>query len=179
MEGIWRTRVGYTGGTKVNPTYHALGNHTEALQVDFDPQQISFEDVINLVWKSHNPISAPRRSQYKSAIWFADELQLQIIESTMKPLEERFGQKLTTEVLPLEAFYNAEDYHQKYSLQHHDSVMKLFRQVYPQFGDFNDSTAAARLNGFSAGYGQKSLFETEKSLYGFDMEMLERVVSRM
>jgi len=153
-----------------------LGNHTEALQVEFDPQQISFEDVINLVWRSHNPISAPRRSQYKSAIWFADDQQLKIIESTMAPLEERFGTKLTTEVLPLQAFYSAEDYHQKYSLQHHKSVMEMFRHMYPQFGDFNDSTAAARLNGFSAGYGQKALFETEKSLYGFEAEVLERVV---
>lgn len=160
----------------MNPTYHALGNHTEALQVDFDPQQISFADVINLVWKSHNPIGAPRRSQYKSAIWFTDQQQLEIIEATMEPLEERFGKKLTTEVLPLETFYNAEDYHQKYSLQHHKAVMDSFRKMYPQFGDFNSSTAAARLNGFSAGHGQRALFETEKSLYGFDVETLAKVV---
>jgi len=176
VEGIWKTRVGYTGGSKVNPTYHALGNHTEALQVDFDPQQISFQEVIELVWKSHNPISAPRRSQYKSAIWFADDDQLKIIESTMEPLVERFGQALTTEVLPLERFYNAEDYHQKYSLQHYKKVMGSFSRMYSQFDDFNNSTAAARLNGFSAGYGSKKMFDAEKNLYGVEMDALQQIV---
>jgi len=94
----------------------------------------------------------------------------------MAPLVERFGRELTTEVLPLETFYNAEDYHQKYSLQHHKAMMDSFRIMYPQFGDFNDSTAAARLNGLSAGYGQKAMLDAEKNLYGFDAETLERVV---
>ncbi len=89
---------------------------------------------------------------------------------------KRFGQPPTTEVLPLEKFYNAEDYHQKYSLQHHKAVMDSFLQMYPQFCDFNDSTAAARLNGFSAGYGAQAMFETEKKLYGFDDELLGQVV---
>ena len=162
----------------MNPTYHALGSHTEALQVDFDPQQISLEEVINLVWKSHNPISAPRRSQYKSAIWFSDDQQLQIIESTMKPLEERFGQKLTTEVLPLNVFYNAEDYHQKYSLQHYKSLMQGFKRMYPKFVDFNNSTSAARLNGFSAGHGTRTLFNEEAGLYGFELPDLEKVLGK-
>ena len=153
-----------------------MGNHTEALQIDFDPQQISFEDVINLVWKSHNPVGMRRGSQYKSAIWFSDDEQLKIIESTMEPLVQRFGQELTTEVLPFEKFYNAEDYHQKYSLQHHNPVMDSFRQMYPVFDDFNRSTAAARLNGFASGYGSKAMLEAEKSLYGFDEEMLGKVV---
>ena len=173
---MWRTRVGYTGGVKTNPTYHALGNHTEALQVDFDPQKISYEDVINLVWKSHNPIRSARSSQYKSAIWFSDDEQLAIIESTMQPLAERFGQLPTTEVLPLGEFYNAEDYHQKYSLQYHKAAMDCFRKMYPDFNDFNRSTAAARLNGFSAGHGMQALFETEKNLYGLDEEMLGKIV---
>ena len=94
----------------------------------------------------------------------------------MDPLVQRFGQELTTEVLPLGTFYNAEDYHQKYSLQHHKAVMNSFRQMYPLFADFNRSTAAARLNGFAAGYGSKVLLEAEKSLYGFDEEMLGKVV---
>jgi peptide-methionine (S)-S-oxide reductase len=152
-----------------------LGGHTEALQVDFDPQQLSFEDVINLVWSSHNPIGVVRRSQYKSAIWYEDDQQKAIIESTMEPLVQRFDQQLTTEVLPLETFYNAEDYHQKYSLQHHKSVMDSFSRMYPQFCDFNDSTAAARLNGFAAGYGSQAMFESEKSLYGIDVEMLQQI----
>ena len=178
MKGIWRTRVGYTGGAKTNPTYHALGNHTEALQVDFDSQEISFEDVVNLFWSSHNPIAAPRRSQYKSAIWFADESQLEAIEATTLPLVERFEQELTTEILPFDKFYNAEDYHQKYSLQHHKNLMKGFQHSYGSFEDFNNSTAAARLNGFSAGYGRPDLFHEEQNLYGFSLEDLESVLDK-
>jgi len=160
----------------MNPTYHSLGNHTEAIQIDFAPEEIDFAAVVDLVWTSHNPVGAARSSQYKSAIWFADDQQLAIIDQSVEPLVERYQRELTTEILPLETFFNAEDYHQKYVLQRHDAVMKQFKAYYPDFHDFVNSTAAARLNGFAYGSGSKALFEQEQSTYGFSPESLAAVL---
>ena len=148
------------------------------MQVDFDPTQITFEQIVNLFWQSHNPIGTARNSQYKNAIWFADDLQLEVINSTTEPLVQRFEKELTTEVLPLETFYNAEDYHQKYCLQRHQAIMKSFNSTYPDFQDFINSTAAARLNGFSARQGSMALYESEKSQYGFELSQLADIVTR-
>ena len=97
----------------------------------------------------------------------------------MKPLVERYEQNLTTEVLPLETFFNAEDYHQKYVLQRHDGIMKKLKAAYPEFDDLVDSTAAARLNGFAYGCGSKKLFEAERESYGLTAEMLTTIESRI
>lgn len=84
----------------------------------------------------------------------------------MQLLVEKLQRELTTEVLPLDTFYLAEDYHQKYCLQRNQKVMQMFNGVYPNFADFVNSTAAARLNGFSAGYGSLELLAREKDTYG-------------
>ena len=84
-----------------------------------------------MFWQSHNPIGSPRSSQYKSAIWFANDDQLDIINSTIEPLVVQYERELTTEFIPLETFYNAEDYHQKYRLQRHSGLMNTFNAMYP------------------------------------------------
>ena len=132
--------------------------------------------IVKLIWQAHNPIGLPRDSQYMSAIWYSDESQLDVINATKAPLEERLGQKLNTPVLPLETFYNAEDYHQKYGLQRHRNLMNAFNVMYPEFQGFVDSTAAARLNGFASGRGPSSLFDQEKNDYGFSLDELNTVV---
>ena len=152
-----------------------MGDHTEALQVDFDPNEISFEQIVQLFWKSHNPISRARTTQYKSAIWFADEAQQNAITQTVAPLVAKLESELTTEVLPMKKFYVAEDYHQKYILQRNAAVMKNFSNMYPRFKDIVDSTAAARLNGFAGGYGTRELFDAEKNGYGQDLKLIESV----
>ena len=140
--------------------------------------RIEFKTIVNLFWQSHNPIGSPRSSQYKSAIWFENDDQLDVINSTIEPLVERYDSELTTEVLPLETFYIAEDYHQKYSLQRHRGLMKKFDAMYSEFQGVVDSTAAARLNGFSAGRGSRMLFEAEKHEYGFELSELEKLIRR-
>jgi peptide-methionine (S)-S-oxide reductase len=148
------------------------------LQVDFDPEQISFEAIANMFWQSHNPIGSPRSSQYKSAIWFASDDQLDIINSTIEPLVVQYERELTTEIIPLETFYNAEDYHQKYSLQRHNGLMNTFNAMYPEFRGFVNSTAAARLNGFAAGHGSPALFDAEKHEYGIEVAEIEKILRR-
>jgi peptide methionine sulfoxide reductase MsrA len=156
----------------MNPTYHSLGNHTEAVEIDFDPKEISFSEVLALIWKSHNPIGARRSNQYKSAIWFANDQQRDAIKASIEPLQRRYQRPLTTEVLPRATFFLAEDYHQKYVLQRHDRVMKKFNLFYPNFEDFINSTAAARLNGLAYGSQSKDVFDQEQAQYGFTLDEL-------
>ncbi len=134
------------------------------------------EAIVGLFWQSHNPIGAARSSQYKSAIWFADDEQREVIETTKQALAARYEREVTTETLPLNVFYHAEDYHQKYSLQRQRKLMEVFNVMYPEFRGFVDSTAAARLNGFTAGQGSRALFDAEKDEYGFSLSHLEQAV---
>jgi peptide-methionine (S)-S-oxide reductase len=107
------TRVGYTGGTKSFPTYHSLGDHTEACQVVFDPSKISFEQLLDKFWKDHNPTRKSKR-QYMSGIWYTDDQQKEKIMKSKVELEKKMGKTIVTEIAPLGDFYLAEEYHQKY-----------------------------------------------------------------
>jgi hypothetical protein len=157
------------------PTYHSLGNHTEALQIDFNPDEISFDRIVELFWKNHNPLRGVRSRQYMAAFWFYDEAQRDAILAGQAAVERRLEAKVETPVLPLDVFYPAEDYHQKYRLQH-SPLMDYFQRTYPAFNDFNNSTAAARLNGFVAGHGRRELFEKEADGYGIPRESMLKSV---
>lgn len=151
MQGVVRTRVGYAGGTKKNPTYHDLGDHTETVQIDFDPQVISYEKLCEVFWSSHNPCAQSWSRQYASLLFYHDQAQLAVAEKTKKEAEKRLGKEITTEILPYAEFTRAEDYHQKYSLRNNSDLMSAFADVYSSDRDFVDSTAAARVNAFLAG----------------------------
>ncbi len=141
------------------------------MQVDFNPDEISFDQIVELFWKNHNPLRGVRSRQYMAAFWYADESQHQAILAGKATVEERLTAEVQTPVLPLNVFYAAEDYHQKYRLQH-SPLMEHFERMYPKFSDFNDSTAAARLNGFVAGHGLRELFDNEVDRYGIPREAL-------
>ena len=81
-----RTRVGYTGGRKLNPTYYSLGDHTESFQVDYDPTQISYQQLLDIFWDSHNPTRGAWSRQYRAAIFVHNEAQTQLADSN-----SRFG----------------------------------------------------------------------------------------
>ena len=73
MEGVENTMVGYTGGKAEFPTYEAIGDHTEALQVHFNPKIVTYEKIMEKVWESHNPSQKSFGQQYKNAIWYENE----------------------------------------------------------------------------------------------------------
>ena len=163
-----RTRVGYTGSDKLDPTYHDLGGHSEALQIDFDPQVVSYADLLDVFWDAHTPWSPRRTSQYKAAVFHHDDgQQLLALESAAR-VERDSGRGVQTEILPASRFYRAEDYHQKYRLARHSEWFRALTAVYPDPVDFTDSTAAARLNGLASGYGNpERLREALRPLSGF------------
>ncbi|HSJ55628.1 MAG TPA: peptide-methionine (S)-S-oxide reductase, partial [Anaerolineae bacterium] len=106
-----RTRVGYAGGDKEDPTYRSLGNHAETIEIDYDPQQITYEELLELFWRSHEPATRPYSRQYASIIFYHDEEQKRLAEETMAREAERRGRSLYTEIVPYERFWPAEDYH--------------------------------------------------------------------
>jgi peptide-methionine (S)-S-oxide reductase len=152
LDGVIRTRVGYAGGTRENPTYHSLGDHTETIQIDYDPTQISYEELLEVYWGSHNPALQPWSRQYMSIIFYHDSSQRELALESKRSEETSSGQQVYTEIIPFSEFYLAEDYHQKYHLQQVPELMEELATIYPNFVDFVDSTAVARINGYAGGH---------------------------
>lgn len=171
-----RTRVGYSGGTKKNPSYHALGDHTETIEIDYDPAQISYEDLLNVFWRSHNPTEQAWSKQYMAAVFYHDEEQKRIAIQTRDREQARKGRKINTQIIPFTEFYLAEAYHQKYSLRRHGELMKQFDAIYPNPNDFVNSTAAARLNGLLGGHGKVESLEAELNGLGLSRELSDRLL---
>lgn len=177
-----RTRVGYAGGTTPAPTYRAMGDHTEALQVDFDPALLSYEELLDVIWAEHDPSAPPRSVQYRSVILTEGPEQARAAEASRERLAARMGRAVLTPIEALGTFTRAEDYHQKYRLR---QWPLLCAELLERCGDeqaFVDSTAAAKLNGYLAGYGQ--LEEIAADLAGMALQpatrtaVLERIQSR-
>ena len=148
MDGVVRTRVGYAGGRQKDPTYRSIGDHSETIQIDFDPTQVSYKKLLSVFWHNHNPTQRAWSQQYKSAIFYHDDKQRKLAFE-----ENQRNQKIQTEILPFSNFYLAEDYHQKYGLRGNRELMSEFKAMYPKDIDFVNSTAAARVNGYIAGHG--------------------------
>jgi len=127
IPGVLQTAVGYTGGHVANPTYrqvcgHRTG-HAEAVEVWFDPAQVSYAQLLETFWRSHNPTTRHRQgldfgSQYRSAIFYHGAAQEALaIES--RDLEQKSRRRqIVTEITPASAFYRAEEYHQRYLEKH-------------------------------------------------------------
>lgn len=152
MQGVVRTRVGYTGGTTPSPTYRNLGNHSESLQIDFDPEKISYEQLLDIFWQNHDPRREPWSRQYMAAVFYADDAQRRVAEKSKSRESARKDGRIHTQILPLAQFHRAEDYHQKYFLRQNSFLMGEFKGIYPDPDDFTDSTAAARVNGYLGGH---------------------------
>ncbi|MGM0583689.1 MAG: peptide-methionine (S)-S-oxide reductase MsrA [Pseudomonadota bacterium] len=127
LDGVWVTAVGYAGGLTPNPSYREVctgrTGHTEAVLVVYDPARIVYEQLLKVFWEGHDPTQGMRQgndvgTQYRSAIYHADEHQKSLAEETrdayQKRLKEAGHGKTTTEIAPMPEFYYAEDYHQQY-----------------------------------------------------------------
>lgn len=125
MKGVLDTAVGYTGGHLENPTYREVcngnTNHAEAVQITFDPTQISYADLLRIFWKSHDPTQRNRQgpdigTQYRSAIFTHSPEQTAAAEKSKAELEnsERFPRPIATEIVAAQTFWRAEEYHQQY-----------------------------------------------------------------
>ena len=96
-----RTRVGYTGGTLKDPTYHELGDHSEALQIDFDPGRIGYTELLEFFWKAHNPSSRSWSRQYRNVLFYHDEGQHTAAEESRAETAEKRSRRVRTAIEPL------------------------------------------------------------------------------
>lgn len=128
-KGVKSTQVGYIGGQLPNPTYEEVctdkTGHAEAVEVEYDPNEISYEELLDVFWNNHNPTTLNRQgpdigNQYRSAIFIHDEEQKKIAEKSKQELEKsgKFDKPIVTEIVPAPTFYKAEEYHQKYFKKH-------------------------------------------------------------
>jgi peptide-methionine (S)-S-oxide reductase len=125
VKGVKSTTVGYTGGYTQNPTYQDVCSHTtghaEAVQVEFDPKQVSYRQLLDRFWEIHDPTQLNRQgpdvgTQYRSAIFYHDAEQ-EAAARASKAAQEKSGKyhgQVVTEISPAPEFYRAEDYHQQY-----------------------------------------------------------------
>jgi peptide-methionine (S)-S-oxide reductase len=172
---VVRTRVGYCGGTLKDPTYHNLGDHTESIQVDYDPAKTTYDQMLDLIWGSHNPCGGSWSRQYMSAIFYDGEEQKKAVLASKARLEEKLGKPVKTAILPLVKFYLAEDYHQKYELRCNADMAREFKAIFADEKDFVNSTAAARVNGYLAGRGTKEQLKKELDLLGLSADGKKRL----
>lgn len=127
VKGVNSTQVGYIGGHHENPSYEDVcsGNtgHAEAIQINFDPSIVSYEDLLMIFWSNHNPTTFNQQGpdigeQYRSAVFFHDEEQEKIANAVKEKLQsaaiKQFGKKIITEIVPASKFFKAEEYHQLY-----------------------------------------------------------------
>jgi len=108
-----RCVVGYSGGKELNPTYRTIKDHTEALLVEFDPEVISYEDLVVEWARRHSPVGK-RSCQYRSAVWFLNDEQKEICENIVAGLKASKGDGVASSAEPATRFYRAEEYHQEY-----------------------------------------------------------------
>ena len=125
LPGVTDTEVGYAGGTMENPTYRDVctdeTGHAEVVQVTYDPAKISYDQLLDLFWKSHDPTQVNRQgpdvgTQYRSAIFFHTPEQELAAKASKERLSKsgRFSRQIATEIKPAPTFFRAEDYHQRY-----------------------------------------------------------------
>ena len=148
-----RTRVGYAGGTLENPTYHRLGDHTETIQIDYDPERIRYEKLLELFWSEHDPTGRAWSTQYKAVVFYHNDDQKRLAEEYRDRLAAKLKGRVHTEVIAFSRFYPAEAYHQKYYLRQNRRLLQEMQRYYPQDAELMNSTAAARVNGYLGRFG--------------------------
>jgi peptide-methionine (S)-S-oxide reductase len=123
LPGVKSVISGYAGGTKPNPTYEEVctgkTGHAEVAQITFDPGVISYAELLDMFWQSHDPTTLNRQgadigTQYRSVIFYHDDTQKTLAEESKKTAQKSFKEPIVTQILPLENFYAAENYHQDY-----------------------------------------------------------------
>jgi len=123
VEGVVSTTSGYIGGLAANPTYQQVvtgrTGHTEAVEIAYDPAVVSYERLLDVFWRNHDPLAKDRQfcdrgNQYRPGVFYHNDEQRALAESTRKKHQARFKQPIQTEITAATTFYKAEDYHQDY-----------------------------------------------------------------
>ena len=169
--------MGYSAGTKKNPTYHSLGDHSETVQIDYDPARISYEDLLTVFWQSHAPGAPSPSRQYRPAVFYHNPEQQRLALESKARVAAKIKGEVFTQILPATGFYPAEDYHQKYFLRRESELFRELSAIYPTTAHLIASTAAARVNGYAAGYGTRQGLERELDSLGLSPAGRKRLMA--
>ncbi|MBN2240232.1 MAG: peptide-methionine (S)-S-oxide reductase [Dehalococcoidales bacterium] len=176
MEGVIRTRVGYAGGVTDNPAYYNIGNHSESIQIDYDPDIVSYRELLDVFWDSNAAVALPYSMQYHSRIFFHNEEQKVLAEESYRIQKKEHPGTVATEIIPYKVFYIAEDYHQKFYLRQDRKLMAALKDSILNDEKFINSTAVARLNGYAGGNGSSEILERDIDRYGLTEEGKKRLL---
>ncbi|NFK80241.1 peptide-methionine (S)-S-oxide reductase [Clostridium botulinum] len=167
LDGVVKTYVGYTGGNTLFPTYNSIGDHLETLEVYYDSSKIAFENLLTIFEKNHNYIVRPNLLQYYSAIFYNNENEKELCLDWKKNKKEELKTEVLTRISPIEKFYYAEFYHQKYYVQLEPVIMSNLRSKFSTGNDLISSPLCHKLNAYLADYG--SLKELNKEIEDFNL----------
>jgi peptide-methionine (S)-S-oxide reductase len=151
VAGVVRTCVGYAGGASPAPTYDALGDHIETVRVEYDPERISYAELLLLFWASHDPTRPPFKRQYQPALFPQTERQARLAAAARDARAAELDASLTTVIIEDASFHRAEDRHQKHALRRYPRLRDAVRAPYPDGESFVDAPAAALVNGYAGG----------------------------
>jgi peptide-methionine (S)-S-oxide reductase len=135
LPGVQSVIAGYAGGTKVNPTYEEVctgkTGHAEVARITYDPSKITYEELLTMFWKAHDPTTLNRQgadvcTQYRSVIFYTSDQQKAAAEKSKAEAQKSFDQPIVTVIQPLTAFYPAENYHQEYYRNHSEAPYCTF-----------------------------------------------------
>ena len=155
MDGVLRTRVGYSGGKSTNPSYKVVDLHTEVVEIDYDPDLISYGQLIDIFFASHNETLRPYDQRVKSLIFYRNPEEYEIAKEKLQAIRDKTPEKesVFTELKAFEVFYLAEPEHQNRSLKLETSLYGEVKQIFGSEDKIMLSILASKLNGFVYGYG--------------------------
>lgn len=163
----------------MNPTYYSLGDHSETIDIEYNPKEISYKKLLHIFWESHEPTARSRSRQYASFVFFHREEQQKLAQESKEQLEARTREKVYTEIVPAGIFYPAEDYHQKYYLRRYEPLVKELIALYPEAGGFTQTTVAAKINGYLGGNGTLDELKEQLKNLGLTPEVVDRIVKAL
>jgi peptide-methionine (S)-S-oxide reductase len=171
---VIRTRVGYCGGATESPTYRRIRDHSETVEIDYDPRTVTYEDLLADFFEWHDAHARALSVQYRSAVFWRTEEEREAAELALARAELSLG-LVHTSIEPLQRFWLAEDYHQKYYLRGHSMIVAELRALLPDEGAFRDSMVSARLNGWLDGFGSAAQIAKELPLTGLGRSAQDEV----
>lgn len=150
LDGVVHTYVGYAGGTTDNPTYNNIGDHAETAKVIYDPDKISYQDLVDYYIENTSSNVRPTSGQYRYIVFYANEKQEEYIKELAQKRKEEDNLFFSPE--KLEKFYLAEDYHQKYQLRTSNQLYQKTLSLFDDEETLIDSHLAAKLNAYRSGF---------------------------
>lgn len=156
-----------------------MGDHTETVRVEFNPQEISYTELLKVFWAGHNPGYNTSNRQYRNAIFYLTAQQRVAAEKTRDELAANLGVPVKTDIEAGGRFYPAEDYHQKYYLRRDAVVLSEFKSIYPDNKQFAASTAVARVNGYLGCNGKPEELSRDLGRLGLSPVAQQKLVEHL